>query len=240
MKLYKRIFERPWAQGAVSALAASYLRLVWVTNRFDTRRLEPVRDLMAAGQPLIFCFWHGRLIPNIICWHEPRVLHILSTPHRDGRIAARTYNRFGIQTIWGSTKKGGTEAVRAIIKVLKAGGVIGITPDGPKGPCQRMQKSALDMARMTGARLVPVATSTTRAKWLRTWDRMLFPLPFGRLVLAFGEPMDIPRKAEDAVYEDLRRTFEDRMNTLAREVDDACGQTPTKPAPLLVDEETGP
>jgi len=232
VKLHKRIFAQTWAQNAVSALAASYLRLVRFTGRIDIRESEHIRVLMDTNQPLIFCFWHGRLIPNVICWQESRILHILSTPHRDGQIAAKTYNRFNIQTIWGSTQKGGTEAVRKILKTLKAGGVIGITPDGPKGPRQRMQKSALDMARMSGAMLVPVATSITRAKWLNTWDHMLLPLPFGHCILTFGEPMEVPRKATDEEFKALRQTFEDRMNALTDKVDTACGHPTPGPAPL--------
>lgn len=230
MKLYKRIFQQSWAQATVSALAAGYLRFVRLSGSWETRGQDAIEALMDDNQPLIFCFWHGRLIPNIICWDASRTLHILSTPHRDGQIAAKTYNRFGIQTIWGSTKKGGSEAVRAIIKVLKSGGVIGITPDGPKGPRQRMQKSAIDMARMTGAKLVPVATSTSRAKWLRSWDHMIVPLPFGNGVIAFGEPVDIPRKASDAEFEAIRQDFENRMNALLCDVDEACGQTSPEPA----------
>jgi len=236
VKLYKRIFEKPWAQNAVSVLIAGYLLLVRYSGKWEIRGAEPIRALMDQDQALIFCFWHGRLIPSLFGWQEERALHMLSTPHRDGKIAAKAYNRFGIQTIWGSTKKGGTEAARAIIKVLKTGGVIAITPDGPKGPRQRMQKSAVDMARMSGAMLVPVATSTSHAKWLTSWDRMIIPLPFGRGLLAFGEPIEVPRKASAEEFEDLRKTFEDRLNALTRVVDQACNQTtpdPAAPAPEM-------
>ena len=230
MKLHKRIFEKAWAQNAISALIAGYLWFVRLTGRWDIRGAERIHDLMDQDQALIFCFWHGRLIPNVFLWREPRVLHILSTPHRDGQIAAKTYNRFGIRTIWGSTKKGGTEAARAIIKVLKAGGVIGITPDGPKGPRQRMQKSSIDLARMSGAMLVPVATSTSRVKWLKSWDRMIVPLPFAHGMAMYGEPMEIPRKASAEELEDIRLKFEARMNALLKEVDQACGQKTPEPA----------
>ncbi|MBF0249526.1 MAG: lysophospholipid acyltransferase family protein [Alphaproteobacteria bacterium] len=239
MKLHKRIFNQAWAQSLVSLLIALYLRVVRLTGRWETRGEDDVQRLMDAGQPLIFCFWHGRLISNIFCWRNEAVLHILSTPHRDGQIAARSYNRFGIQTIWGSTKKGGTGAVREILKVLKDGGVIGITPDGPKGPRQRMQKSAIDMARMTGAMLVPVSNATTRCKWLGTWDRMVLPLPFGRGVFAFGEAMEIPRKASDEEFERIRAAFEDRLNALTRQLDAECGQTTPDPAPLAEGREDG-
>ena len=236
MKLYKRIFQQSWAQASVSALAAGYMRFVNLTTRWEQRRYDVVEKLIAQKQPMLFCFWHGRLITSLFAWRFSPTLYILSTPHRDGQIAAKTYNRFGVKTIWGSTKKGGTEAARTIIRTLKDGGVIGITPDGPKGPRQRMQASSLDMARMSGAYLVPFAASTSRAKWLNSWDRMIVPLPFARGVFAFGEPLEIPRKASPEGYEALRLEFEDRMNALIVEVDEACGQTPSEPAQPKVED----
>ena len=235
MKLYKRIFQQSWAQAGVSALVSGYLRFVDLTTRWDLQGFDIPQKLIDQKQPFIICFWHGRLVPSILAWRFPATLHILSTPHRDGQIAAKTYNRFGVQTIWGSTKKSGSEAARTIIRTLKAGGVIGITPDGPKGPRQRMQKSSLDMARMSGAVLVPFAPSSTRVKWLRTWDRMIVPLPFARGTFAFGEPVEIPRKASEEEYEALRLEFETRMNALLAEVDQACAQETPVPADMNVE-----
>ncbi|MCW8916625.1 MAG: lysophospholipid acyltransferase family protein [Magnetovibrio sp.] len=230
MKLYKRIFEKPWAQEAISALAAGYMRFVRITSTWEYRGQEHVNKLVQENTPMLIGFWHGRLIPSLFGWPYASTLHILSTPHRDGQIAAKAYNRFGIQTIWGSTKKGGTEAVRAIIKVLKSGGVVGITPDGPKGPRQRMQRSSIDIARMTGAKLVPFSVSGTRMKWRNSWDYMAIPKPFSHYIMQFGEPMDIPRKASDEEYEQLRLEFENRMNALQQEVDQACTQPSPEPA----------
>ncbi|MEG3619008.1 lysophospholipid acyltransferase family protein [Magnetovibrio sp. PR-2] len=232
MKLYKRIFEKPWAQSAISALAAGYMRFVRLTSKWEHRGLENVEGLVENETPMLISFWHGRLIPSLFGWPYASTLHILSTPHRDGQIAAKAYNRFGIKTIWGSTKKGGTEAVRNIIKVLKSGGVVALTPDGPKGPRQRMQQSSVDIARMTGAKLVPFGISATKLKWRNSWDCMVIPKPFSHYIIIFGEPMEIPRKASKEEYETLRQEFENRMNALQLEVDEACNQPSPEPAPV--------
>ncbi len=234
MKLHKRIFEKPWAQTAISVVIAGYMRFVRLTSKWEFRGLDHIDGLIENNTPILVGFWHGRLIPSLFGWPYASTLHILSTPHRDGQIAAKAYNRFGIETIWGSTKKGGTEAVRAIIKVLKSGGVVGITPDGPKGPRQRMQRSSIDIARMTGAQLVPFSVSGTRMKWRNSWDVMAIPKPFSHYIMQFGEPMGIPRKASEEEYEELRLEFEKRMNVLQKQVDEACNQT--SPEPAHVDE----
>ncbi len=230
MRLYKRVFETNWAQKAVSFLAASYLRFVRATGSWEVRNWENIQRLLDADQPVILCFWHSRLIANAFGWKSDKALHMLSTPHRDGKLAAMTYNRLGVKTVWGSTRKGGSGAVRGLLKVLKGGGVIAITPDGPRGPRQRMNKSAIDIARMAGATLVPITNTMTRAKMLNTWDQMLVPLPFAKGLFVVGEPLAVPKRADDAVYEEIRIEMERRLNAIMTEADRETGIDTPEPA----------
>ena len=237
MKLHKRILEKPWAQSLVSFLVARYIRLVRATGHWEVRGWENVQTQVDAGQPVILCFWHARMIMSMYGWQHTHQLNMLSTPHRDGKIAALTYNRLGINTIWGSTKKGGFEAARAMIRVLKAGETVAITPDGPKGPRQRMQSSAIDIARMSGAKLVPVSAVSSASKRLNTWDRLQIPKPFGRGVVWLAPAIDVPRKANGETFEALRQEVEDQLNAMTRELDQEFGFATPEPAVLLEDKE---
>jgi len=232
MKLHKRLFEQAWAQSLVSFLVALYLRFIRTTGRWDIRGWENIQSQLDAGQPVILCFWHARMIMSMFGWQHTHQLNMLSTPHRDGKIAAMCYNRLGINTIWGSTKKGGSEAARTMIRVLKAGQTVAITPDGPKGPRQRMQSSAIDIARMSGAKLIPVTATSTAKKVLGTWDRLQIPTPFGRGVVRIGLPIDVPRKANAQALETLRQTVEDQLNAMTRELDSEFGFETPQPAEL--------
>ncbi len=232
MKLYKKILNQSWAQNVVSMLAASYLRFVRLTGRWDFRGWETIQSLIDEDRPIILCFWHSRLIANAFAWKTDKPLHQLSTPHRDGKIAAGAYNRLGVKTIWGSTSKGGSSAVRGILKVLKSGGAVSITPDGPRGPRQRMQSSAIDIARMSGAVLVPVSNSMSAAKMLDTWDRMLVPLPFARGVFEIGTPVEVPRDASPEQRENIRLEMETSLNEITFKLDKETGVTTPEPAPI--------
>jgi len=232
MKLHKRLFEQAWAQSLVSVLVALYLRFVRATGRWDIRGWENIQAQVDAGQPVILCFWHARMIMSMFGWQHTHQLNMLSTPHRDGKIAAMCYNRLGINTIWGSTKKGGSEAARNMIRALKAGQTVAITPDGPKGPRQRMQSSAIDIARMSGAKLVLVSATSSSKKILGTWDRLQIPTPFGRGVVWAGLPIDVPRKADEPTLEALRQSVEDRLNAMTRELDSEFGFETPQPAEL--------
>lgn len=232
MKLYKKILNKTWAQNILSMLGAGYLRLVQKTGRWEVRGWENVQTAIEQNKPIIICFWHSRLIANAFGWQSDKPLHQLSTPHRDGKIAAATYNRLGVKTIWGSTSKGGSEAVRGMLKVLKSGGIVSITPDGPRGPRQRMQKSAVDLARMSGSVIIPVSNSMSPCKILDTWDRMVVPLPFAKGIFAIGQPVEVPRDATPEQLENIRITMEQSLNQLTQNLDSETGIITPEPAPL--------
>lgn len=224
MKLHKYIFNLDWVQTIVSVLAAAYLRFVRLSGHWEIRGWDNIQTLLIEDQPIILCFWHGRLIANIFGWRSDKPLHQLSTAHRDGKLAGKTYARLGIIPIWLKSKSP-TEATRKMVKILKSGGVCAITPDGPKGPRQRMQMSAIDLARLSGAALIPVTNSTSRAKVLKTWDRMQVPLPFGRGIFVIGEAVKIPREVSANEREVVRKRVEETLNAMTRELDIECGQT---------------
>lgn len=229
MKLHKRILNQDWAQATVTWLGAAYLRFVRLSGHWDVRGWEHLQKLIDDGKPAILCFWHGRLIANIFGWPQGLALYQLSTSHRDGKLAGKTYQRLGVTPIWLDKDKP-TEATRKMVKTLKAGGIGAITPDGPKGPRQRMQMGAIDLARLAGgAYLVPVSNSTTRAKILGNWDRMQVPLPFGRGVFEVGAPVEVPRKASAEEFEAIRLQMEDTLNAMTRSLDAECGQETPEP-----------
>ncbi len=231
MKLHKYILNQDWAQTVVATLAAAYLRFVRLSGRWEVRGWDNIQPLLIENHPVILCFWHGRLIANIFGWRADKPLYQLSTAHRDGKLAGKTYARLGVTPIWLESKSP-TEATRKMVKILKAGGVCAITPDGPKGPRQRMQMSAIDLARLSGAVLIPVTNSSTRVKVLDTWDRMQVPLPFGHGIFAVGEAVRIPREASANEREVIRKRMEETLNVMTRELDIECGQT----TPCVADE----
>ena len=232
MKLHKRLLNQDWAQAIVTALAAAYLRFVRLTGNWELRGWDNLQKLVDDGKPVILCYWHGRLIANIFGWPQGVALYQLSTSHRDGQLAGKTYQRLGVTPVWLDKNKP-TEATRKMVKILKSGGIGAITPDGPKGPRQRMQMGAIDLVRLAGGGyLIPVSSSATRAQVLNTWDRMQFPLPFGGGVFHFGTPVEIPRKASDEELEAIRQHFEDTLNTMTRALDAECGQETPEPAPM--------
>lgn len=226
----KRLLRSGPLAAAVAWLAAQYIRLVFATSRWTVLGAEHPGRIQGAGRPLIGCFWHGRMLMMPRIWTYPARMHMLISNHPDGRLIARTIAHLGIDTITGSSSKGGAAALRAMAQTLAAKGCVAVTPDGPRGPRMRAAPGIVMAAKLARTPIVPVSYSTSRAVALRSWDRFLVALPFGRGVFIWGEPVEIAEDATEAEVEAARALVERRLNQLTREADRLCGRRPVEPA----------
>jgi lysophospholipid acyltransferase (LPLAT)-like uncharacterized protein len=123
----------------------------------------------------------------------------LASGHRDGRLIGMAMRVFGISIVEGSSSRGGAAGLRRLAAALKAGSDVGLTPDGPRGPRRVAAAGVAQLAALSGAQVLPVAAWTQWALKFRSWDRMRFPLPFGRGRLVFGEMITVPRHDWEAM-----------------------------------------
>lgn len=230
MKLGKRIVQNDAVLNVLCWLVARYVRLVHHTGRWRTVRLDNAQRLWDAGEPFIGCFWHGRLMMMPRIWASDMPIRVVISQHADGRVLSRAVGHLGIETIAGSRSRGGATAYRGVLRALAAGESVGFTPDGPRGPRMRISPGIIATASRTGRPILCATFSTTRRRVLRTWDRFVVPLPFGRGVFVWGEPVVVPRDADDDELERKRRELEDRLNEITREADALCGWPEMAPA----------
>jgi lysophospholipid acyltransferase (LPLAT)-like uncharacterized protein len=210
-------------------LVALYIRVVYRTNRWTIGGGDIPQRLRRDGRGFILAFWHGRLLMIPMAWQRLAPMHMLISAHRDGRIIADAVSHFGVDSIAGSSRRGGTAAMRTMLKRLEAGDCVGITPDGPRGPAMCASTGIVNLARLAGAPVVPIAFATSRRRVLRSWDRFHLALPFGRGVFLWGEPIEIARDLDASGIEQSRRLVESRMNELASDADRRVGHRPAAP-----------
>jgi lysophospholipid acyltransferase (LPLAT)-like uncharacterized protein len=148
---------------------------------------------------------------------------MLISSHPDGRLVANTIAHFGFNTVAGSTTRGGGEAIRTLVRLVKAGASIGVTPDGPRGPRMRAGEGVLMLARLSGAPIVPVSVSVGRRVVLNTWDQLIVPLPFSSGAIVWGTPINVPRETGETELAHLRQTLEDDLNRISAEADALVG-----------------
>jgi lysophospholipid acyltransferase (LPLAT)-like uncharacterized protein len=230
--------ERPRA--AVCRLAAAYIRLVWRTGRWSIEGATIPERLVAAGRPFVVAFWHGRLLMMPEAWrYSPRFNMVISR-HPDGQLIARTVKHLGIDTIVGSSSRGGTSALRAMLRALTDGECVGVTPDGPRGPRMRASAGVVHVARLSGAPIVPLAYSAAPSRLLGSWDRLMVPLPFGRGLIQWGEPIEIATDADEAAVAATIATVEAKLNAMTRALDARLGLKAVEPAPPPAPGGVGP
>src|ERR1700686_380834 len=194
-----------------------YIRFVYRTNRWTVEGAEIPRELRRAGRPFILAFWHGRLLMIPMAWQRLAPMHMLISAHRAGRITADWVTYFGVDSVAGSTRRGGSSALRLMLKQLAAGDCVGITPDGPRGPAMQASLGIVNVARLAGVPIVPVVFATSRRRVLNSWDRFHLAEPFGRGVFIWGKPIEVEPDLDEAGVERARVLVETRMNEMADE-----------------------
>jgi hypothetical protein len=196
----KRLLRHPAVQELLARLLGLYLAFALRTTRWRVEGIEHLQPVMARP-PVVVAFWHEclPLIPAL--WMRARRLpgaavgraHVLVSLHRDGRFVAGVIRRFGVGVVMGSSSRGGASAMRGLLQLLAEGGLVGITPDGPRGPRRQAAAGVAQLAALSGVSVLPCAAYTSRRWVLASWDRMVIPLPFGRGVAVCNAPVPVPR-----------------------------------------------
>ena len=221
-KLLRNTLRSSWLQRALGLLAAEYLRLVWLTNKFSYDPPD-VYEIVEPRMPAIFAFWHGQhFMTPFIKTKDSYRAKVLISLHRDGEFNAIAAERLGIGLIRGSGdhgsafhRKGGVGAFKELVRALAENYNVAMTADVPK----RSRIAGLGvimLARESGRPIMPFAMATSRFIRLKNWDRTTINLPFGRGALVGIEDVIVPADADAATMEMLRQQLEANLNEATR------------------------
>jgi lysophospholipid acyltransferase (LPLAT)-like uncharacterized protein len=164
---------------------AGLLKLWGMSLRFELSA-DDLRHVTKRDVPVAFIVWHNRLFltPEIFRrYRGGRPLVALISASGDGAWLSAFFSLVGMRAARGSSSRLGREAATALFDVQRAGHDIGITPDGPRGPCYDLKPGAVIVPRRTGAPLLVIGGEFSSAWRLRSWDRFYLPKPFSRVKL---------------------------------------------------------
>ncbi|MSP20156.1 MAG: DUF374 domain-containing protein [Alphaproteobacteria bacterium] len=233
MSIKKRLLDNERVRGWLVGMAAAYMRFVYRTSRWEVRNGDIPQGYWDRGEPFILGFWHGRLLMPCFAWDKRHPMHVLISRHRDGELITHTMGQFGIGTVRGSSKEGeGAQALREIVRLLRNGAYVAISPDGPRGPRMRGSEGIVSAARLAGVPVIPMAVGTSRRRLLNSWDRFLLPLPFARGVFVWGEPIVVPRNSDRAACAAAQLQIEAAITATTDTADRLTGHAPVEPDPL--------
>jgi 3-deoxy-D-manno-octulosonic-acid transferase len=232
----RKLQQSEFFMNAISALAANYIRFVRTSSKVIREPADTDAKLLK-HHPSIVAMWHGQffLLPHI----KPKTMPVsdMVAKHSDGEMIARTLVRFDMGLIRGAgagekgKDRGGAGALRAAVKALRSDTTVAMTTDIPPGPARVAGMGIVTLARMSGRPILPAAVATGRFFTLPTWSRLTINLPFTQLAMVVGDPIYVPRDADEDTLEALRQKVEAGMNATTERAYKLAGSDASKTAP---------
>lgn len=236
--MFKQLIGNPIFQYVVGRAIGFYLLFVGVTTRWTRVNQAAMEPFWRGEGKLVACIWHGRFALVHKMWNfapgTPPPKFLISRS-REGGLVQWVSRTVGAEVIRGSApkrgqSKGGMEAARAMASHIEDGGVMGMTPDGPRGPRMRAKRAPVQLAKFAGASVMGLAWATNHRMVFNSWDNFVLPLPFGKGALIWGQAIPVPEDADAATIERIRAELEADMNRIAAEADRIAGIPVIEPA----------
>ncbi len=195
------------------------LRFLRLTCRIETLGVEN-RQWALEHSPLnsyILAFWHEYLGSTITAHIGQKSISAMASRSQSGRMIGRTLTWLGFMIVYGSQKrngkeKGGKEAKEELVRHLNSGHIACLTVDGSIGPRRFCKPGALKLAIETGTYIVPCATVASRYWQLNTWDKLQIPKPFSRIILNFGQSLEVPKNLRESEFLEFQLLIGEKIN----------------------------
>ena len=196
--------------------AVFIMKIAALTMRVKEKTGVQLSPKFPGSKKHIYAFYHSQLLPHIICYRNCRIVSIASD-HKDGEIAARAAEAFGIKMARGSSTRGGAKGLLAMKSAVDAGYNAAITVDGPRGPAGSVGPGVVYLAKLTGLSIVPCAFISTGGIRLKTWDKMVIPVPFMKGAFVFGREFYAVPEADETELNRVREEIRLELLNLNKE-----------------------
>jgi len=228
--MLRRLGKSPALRRMIGTLLAGYLTLVKRTNRLVY--VGDVYSGIEAEKPVIITMWHGQHFMQTFFrkpWHR---CHVMISRHGDGEINAIAAEKLGMLVVRGSgaqrkdqvTKRGGIQALRALLKLLTEGENVSMTADVPK-VSRVAGEGIIALAQLSGRPIYPLAVVSSRRIDFTSWDAASLGLPFGKSAIMAGNPIRVARDADKPALEAARLAVEAELDRIYAEAYAAIGCT---------------
>jgi lysophospholipid acyltransferase (LPLAT)-like uncharacterized protein len=194
---------------------AAILRSLFATLRLD---VEDRAGILAERSPKasLLCFWHNRILGITFAFDRlyPKNrlgVTVLTSPSRDGEILAQLVAAFGMGAVRGSSSRRGSRALLELVRLVRIGRDIAITPDGPRGPKYSLGPGIILLGQNTGAQIIPMHAKFSRCIRMKSWDGFIIPLPFSKVSVTISTPLEISEKLSDEKFEAARIQLEELL-----------------------------
>lgn len=221
------ILKKDIFQTIICWLISIYIRFVYFTSKVEIKGYtEEYLNLLINNKATFVITWHGKIFiaPMIVNTLLKKINYkkqpcVLSSKHRDGKLASKTMNIFNFKEIFGSTinrnklhqaeESGAVKSIIIIMREIKNGSSIHLAPDGPRGPIRKINSEIVNIAKKTSTPVFPVVINYSLKKQLKSWDEFQIPFPFGKIVVEYLEPLHTNK---DSDFNESNIILENKMN----------------------------
>ncbi len=217
--MMKRIFKRFLYRYLFPYGGLLLVKMISLTYRIKICDPQNESDILEKGGSLIYASWHQRFFPGIQFFASRKPISIIISQSRDGEFMAHIVDLLGWYPVRGSSSRGGSEALQKVKELARNGYKIGHIVDGPQGPPEVIKPGLIRIAQFAGKPIVPTITSGQK-KWVfNSWDRFMVPKPFSRVIIRFGEAINVPPELSEDEFEKNRIFVEQKMKELYEDTD---------------------
>ncbi len=166
--------------------------------------------------PCVFAFWHGKMWVFIPFLGGKGIVALVSQSE-DGEMISNLLKYYKYKLVRGSTSRGGSKALINLIKELKKGERVAITPDGPRGPARIFQKGALYLSLKADVPIVPMNFISSKSYRFSSWDKFEIPYPFSKIKIIIGETIFVRGTLDNETKERYSKKIGDKIDSLEYE-----------------------
>ena len=210
------VLDLGWNKKLILFGIKKFIFLTGVTAKISWVGKEIVDEMIESNRPFIICAWHNDIYFSTWLLKEMNLTALISSS-RDGEYINQVLSGFGFRAVRGSSTRGGISAMKQLVRCLKEGQPIAITPDGPQGTIHKVQEGIIALAKITGVPIITWRYEGNSCWNLNSWDNHKVPKPFSKISSVFGQPFYIPKSASNSDLENYCQQLEILMNDLIPE-----------------------
>ncbi len=198
----------------IKLLVYWFYRFLIATWRVRMHVHPQVREFVEKKHPFILAHWHCDIQALLLVARIYPIAMMISRS-KDGDIVSFVAERLGGKAARGSsgTKKGGSSALKEMIRLTRGGRIPSLAIDGPRGPKHLPKFGVFELSKICSASIVPIVAVCDPVLTLRkSWDQSYIPYPFSRVTIYLAEPINAPTKFLEDDRELLPKALANRMD----------------------------
>ncbi len=181
---------------------------------FKTLKIFVHNETVLQKENYVLMFWHGKMLAGWWLGRKNNFYGVVSQS-KDGEILSRLLQSWGYRLIRGSSSRDSKEVMNQMVEALKSGYNLAITPDGPRGPSQKMKIGGLIAAVRAGKSIILCGVRYDKKIVFNSWDKFELPKPFSRVDVFLSNPKSFPAGLSNEEYERIRTQLEKELVALS-------------------------